>query len=265
MWWSRLFIPLLLGALCFISMISLFSTTTSVLPTTSMVPSVSPSCGMVLGVFSTAREREGRDALRQLWKGIDAVCEGCRIHPVFVLGKSLIDISSEVNSFDDIVMLEEQENMNDGKSFAWFEYSQRNFANYTWIAKADMDTFLDMRSLCLALATTPQKESYGGVIVNDFFRCGQYEHCLRGPPYFSGSFYFMSNDLITLLMQKGFARARKKGYEDLQTGLWVRNLGTTIHYTKLYSEKNDICKFKHPVKKPSDMLQHGKHCQAQKT
>lgn len=218
-------------------------------------------CSFLLGVFSTAGERQGRDTLRKLWKDSSrGGFGGCQVHPVFVLGKSAIDITSELSSFEDIIVLEETENMNDGKTFAWFKYSHHHLQNYTWVGKADMDTFLNLRALSIALATVPQQESYGGVLVNDFIRCGQYSFCPHGLPYFSGSFYFLSRDVISLIMERGFAEVRKKGPEDLQTGLWVRKLGTTIHYTKLYSHGKDVCKFKHPLKKTDDMLRHAEQC-----
>merc|ERR1719443_2803066 len=90
----------------------------------------------------------------------DAKKPGCFFLPVFVCGSTTITkdhkfqtsiddgnrpmpgAEEEYNLNGDMVFLHgEEENMDDGKTFAWFEYASRAYPWADYIAKMDMDTF----------------------------------------------------------------------------------------------------------------------------
>ena len=82
---------------------------------------------LFIGVFSTAARTERRALLRKYEKPINGYVNGMRVDFKFVLGqpKSNEDraiLEEEMRTNDDILLLDEKENMNKGKSYAFFRY-----------------------------------------------------------------------------------------------------------------------------------------------
>ena len=58
------------------------------------------------------------------------------------------------------------ENMNEGKTYSWFEYALKKFGQAAYIAKMDQDAFINPHSLVKQLTTLPEKNLFYG------FDCG---------------------------------------------------------------------------------------------
>lgn len=179
----------------------------------------------------------------------------CSILPYFVIGRITSDhsaaISQENKTHGDIISLDIEENMNEGKTFEWFLYASHHFTNETFIGKADMDTFVYAEQLHHELPTIFTDFTYAGRIV-DFIACGAFDHCPRGWSYMSGGFSFISKDLVKLITDpnNAFVRSHRSGFEDLMLGKWLFNASVplNLHIWDYMHRILPQTPFIHPVK-----------------
>jgi hypothetical protein len=80
-----------------------------------------------IGVFTTAAKAERRDLLRKSEKPIAGMVDGSRVEFKFIVGMSQNEteramVQEETELYDDIVQLEMKENMNEGKTYAFYRY-----------------------------------------------------------------------------------------------------------------------------------------------
>lgn len=107
------------------------------------------SIRFVVGVFSRAgcQDAPYRDTIRRTWMQLPGVCilrnssgsrpaSKCAVYATFVVGNNGHPGTGE----DDLTVLPMEENMNRGKSGAWFRYAA-TFEWATHVAKMDMDAF----------------------------------------------------------------------------------------------------------------------------
>lgn len=125
------------------------------------------------------------------------------------------------------------ENMDEGKTPAWFRWAATSFPSSDWVLKLDTDVSINWFVFGTFLAGTPAGKAlrYLGY-TNDNARCGGYSHC---PPvgcksmkgrcwiYMSGGLYGASTQLAKLLSNCSYYSQHAKGFEDLQFGLAVKN------------------------------------------
>jgi hypothetical protein len=219
--------------------------------TPSPMGSTVVNCNLVLAIFSVAHLTEDRLTIRsstiayynQVKQKYD-----CKISLVFVLGRVLgadrDTIDREQSLHADLVQLDIEENMNQGKTFAWFEYASIHYPNATWIGKSDMDTFVRYDMLAERLSSIPTKSLYAGIIVHHL-GCNIVDGrsvCVNGWVFMSGQLYFVSVDLVQWIASPENAITRKNvnGLEDVLTGKWLHESGIDMSYHALRYRHDDM-------------------------
>uniref|UniRef100_A0A7S1MNW4 Hexosyltransferase n=1 Tax=Alexandrium catenella TaxID=2925 RepID=A0A7S1MNW4_ALECA len=128
------------------------------------------SIRLILGLFTVPQDAEYREVVRRTWLDQTGVCywqreprEGCQVYVAFVIGKSGagdgaggVNLTSEqmaeAHREPGMFVLDVEENMNFGKSPAWFGEAQKAFPWATHIGKIDMDTYPFIRKLVFRMA-----------------------------------------------------------------------------------------------------------------
>lgn len=149
----------------------------------------------------------------------------------FVQGKS-----EKKHRGTDVVVLNISENINDGKTYHWFEYGIRFLSEFALnhklngIVKMDIDCAVDWNKFLNVFFPLLNENYYIGR-VNDIKFCGE-SHC---PPqgcnrfndncwiYMSGGWYGLSfNVARSLILNCEFTKQNIVGYEDLMVGKWLQ-------------------------------------------
>merc|ERR1719335_838675 len=95
---------------------------------------MSTNVKLVLGVFSTANQKNYEDVIVETWWRQPGVCiltpesksrysfrdDGCSVYVAFIHGNSGNELRSQ-NNDTNVITLDCKENMNGGKSHAWFQ------------------------------------------------------------------------------------------------------------------------------------------------
>jgi len=195
---------------------------------------------VLVGVFSVD-EREGRrNAIRQTYvahsRPIDPTtgAPSLDVQVKFIVGrprpKWAKRVALEMEMYNDMVVLDITENMNHGKTHAFFTWAHENatvpvyyqrppgtagagqigvgFKKVDYVAKADDDTFIDLSELERHLRIAPRKLAYWGYLVRDFFMAGE--------------LYALSQDLVEWVATYAPLRQYTIGKEDQRTANWLR-------------------------------------------
>jgi hypothetical protein len=235
------------------------------------------SARLLVGIFSTQSDKEAQERQRESFKnacslryylanrdvelGVSAASGKfklrCPIVYTFVLGayargdaENATLSRSRLAHEDDVIYLDIFENMNEGKTNAWFKYANELVRRYEidYVAKMDLDTFMNVNLLSdfvranLPLAPETGRDNrrrYGGVL-REFNTCGRFKHCalLSGRVYMSGQFYFVSSDLIEFLSSEDDNTDKMRvGHEDLEFGLKISLYPRTINLVVMSNEQ----------------------------
>lgn len=189
----------------------------------------------LVGVMSVADDRHSRDRQRAILRRFGEVsmpplCTSI----VYVIGSHGLDddtmktLSDEQDELGDLVLLDIKENMNEGKSFAWFKHAVDRYPSAKFIGKSDVDAFLHPRNLAVQLARLPNTELLYG------FDCGinkrrEYIGSTKngsdmvplwesGSGHMAGAFYLFSSDLLQCSLPT--AENHKDGIEDATSSSW---------------------------------------------
>lgn len=208
-----------------------------------------------VGVMTMDSRFERRAIIRQTYVAhtlpVDSVT-GQRMSNVqvkFVMGKPRRAlqrrIALEMEMYNDIVVLDVKENMNAGKTHAFFSWAaanatvpilrplkavtaaQTSIANQQgtagdqdghsydvawkkvdYVVKADDDAFLVLRELERHLRVAPRKMTYWGYLIRNWFMAGEA--------------YALSADLVSYVATSPQVAAHIKGKEDKVTSRWIR-------------------------------------------
>ncbi|CAE8688778.1 unnamed protein product [Polarella glacialis] len=200
---------------------------------------------LVIAVFSRREDGAFRDVIRKTWmnqSGACALAKGikpdCSVYVTFAIAGG----SKEVKFDEDMLVLDTPENMNDGKSFHYFQASSKMFPWATHIAKCDMDVYPYLRSIvrniesppdgtptgCEAFLGRPMShDECGGAKwcprkgckfrQNDFLKYGEKQGgCWN---YMSGGLYIMTRSLASAISgPTGWWAHNSHGIEDLTAG-----------------------------------------------
>ncbi|CED84389.1 Galactosyltransferases [Phaffia rhodozyma] len=205
---------------------------TPLLTASSIESDALPPVGVFVGVFSTDKSFERRMLIRSTWASRHRM-EGKGAHGLgsvrvrFILGRPSWrlreQVMMEMETYGDIVLLDITENMNSGKTQAYFSWAAENAMvpsistindeygleekppNY--IVKADEDSFVMLGELEKRLRILSGKKIYWGYLVKNQFMGGE---C-----------YALSLDLVRYVSTSPAVRDLIHGAEDKLVARWM--------------------------------------------
>ncbi|KAG1326414.1 beta-1,3-galactosyltransferase pvg3-like [Cocos nucifera] len=134
-------------------------------------------------------------------------------------------VALEIMRYDDILILNCTENMDSGKTYAYFSTLPKLFNSttgdadrppYDYVMKADDDIYFRLGRLAQSLKKMPRHDLYYGCAV-PCDRVDPYRH------YMSGMGYVLSWDLVEWISTSEISRNHTVGPEDLTTWTWLRD------------------------------------------
>jgi hypothetical protein len=182
-----------------------------------------PELSLLIGVLTMPARRERRDIVRLAYE-LQPRAIGARVDVRFVFCNvtdpvDAVLVALEIKRHGDIVVLDCAENMNDGKTHAYFSSVPRLFADapYDYVMKADDDTYMRVAVLVEELRTKPRVDMYlgRGFPVSD-----------EPMPFMHGMGYVVSWDIAEWVSnnEEILRRNDTHGHEDRLLGKWL-NVG----------------------------------------
>lgn len=168
----------------------------------------------LIGVFSVADRVERRMLLRSSYMRHT-------LYPIefkFILGNTSSDVVlAEMNAYNDVVVLPQKENMNEGKSFYFFQWAIAQSYHHKFIAKMDDDVFFYAPNFLHRIRTLPNTNVYFGRPIPLGNQSSQ-------PWFHQGMFYMFSRDLLIRIINEVKEHSSSQG-EDVLAGRWMYQFG----------------------------------------
>ncbi|SCV69512.1 BQ2448_2532 [Microbotryum intermedium] len=191
-----------------------------------------------VGIFSVAAAADRRNIIRQtsakLTKPIDPRTgrPSTDVQVKFILGRPPRNwakrIALEMEMYNDVVVLDIDENMNRGKTWKFFEWAAENatvpvyyrtgegentqvgvgFKKVDYVAKSDDDAFINLSELERHLRVSPREKTYWGYLIRNLFMAGE--------------LYAVSQDLVQYVATYAPIRQHTFGAEDQRFAKWMR-------------------------------------------
>ncbi|XP_073006239.1 beta-1,3-galactosyltransferase pvg3-like [Typha latifolia] len=182
-----------------------------------------PDFRLLIGVLTRADLYERRHLLRLVYSlqtnltaQIDIRFVFCRLFK----DDQRVLVPLEIMRYDDIMIIDCEENLNEGKTHAFFSsvaklYNDTGKKPYDYVMKADDDLFIRLQRLIDSLNPMPREDMYYGFVIPcdsmDPFR-----------DYMSGMGYVLSWDLVEWIATSELVKNNTVGPEDMMTGAWLR-------------------------------------------
>jgi hypothetical protein len=127
-------------------------------------------------------------------------------------------IMAEKTLYNDILILDCKENMDNGKTYTFFSSVPKIFRNspFEYVMKTDDDVFLHIPNLVSKLMTLSKKGVY-------------YGRNVKGHNFMAGMGYALSWDLVEWIAASDYAKINKEGQEDATVAKWLYHSGLVIH------------------------------------
>lgn len=213
------------------------ATTTTTTPAKLATPAV--DLRVLLGVLTVPSSYERRALLRLAYK-LQPPPTGAVVDVRFVFcnvakEEDAVLVAMEIIAYDDILVLNCTENMNDGKTFDFFSAVPKLFADkdppYDYVGKADDDTYYRMSALADALRSKPRRR-------HDVYHGFLWPCDLESPnpewQFMVGWGYVVSWDVAAWISETEELRGAAKGAEDMTFSRWLRRGGKGKN---MYGEK----------------------------
>ncbi|XP_071696597.1 beta-1,3-galactosyltransferase pvg3-like [Rutidosis leptorrhynchoides] len=182
---------------------------------------------ILLGIPTMADNYQRRHFLRLIY-GTQPVV-GAKIDLKFVFCNltkedQRILIALEIMQYNDIIILNCQENMDKGKTYTYFsslpdmmkdEFDSVN-PPYHYVIKGDDDTYFRLPKLVETLRPLPREDLYFGYLVP----CPNKDRCVH---YMSGMGYLVSWDIVEWIKDSDIPKEHFVGPEDKIFGEWLRD------------------------------------------
>ncbi|KAI8985092.1 hypothetical protein BDB01DRAFT_850152 [Pilobolus umbonatus] len=183
----------------------------------ALSPSPYNSTKIFIGIFTTKDGHRRRSMIRDTYLQYTSD----NIMYKFIVGNQLSpELEEEMNTYNDILPLEVPENMNNGKTYAYFKLMAQIFDEnqVDFVLKADDDAYLRLDRLEYDLGRTSRNMSYWGFLVGDTFM--------------GGTCYGLSYDLMKWVASSPIPEVYKRGREDSQVQKWFvwSNINNNIKY-----------------------------------
>ncbi|KNA03410.1 hypothetical protein SOVF_208850 [Spinacia oleracea] len=181
---------------------------------------------ILVGVLTLPDQYQKRHFLRMIY-GTQSP-EGARVDLKFVFCNltkedQKVLVALEIMRYDDIIILNCQENMNKGKTYTYFSSLPHIFSNnegpyppYHYVLKTDDDTYFRLDNLVKSLRPLPREDLYYGYVIP----CPSMDPFVH---YMSGMGYLVSWDLVEWIKESDIPKSHLEGPEDKIFGDWMRN------------------------------------------
>lgn len=190
---------------------------------------------VIVGVMSMASDRHSRDRQRRVYNRFrDMSLPPTCATVVYAIGAKNLSgadmqlLQKEQAEIGDLVLLPIKENMNEGKSFAWFSFAISHYPSAVYIGKSDVDAFIHPGHLAEQLGRLPNQQLLYGFDCEinkrrnliGSKRVGKDLIPLpaTGGGHMAGAFYVFSRDLLTCSLAT--AEHNQEGAEDAVSSSW---------------------------------------------
>jgi hypothetical protein len=213
---------------------------------------------VLIGIFMYAKHNTMQKKWNQLVSfGSGPIICGLNFRRVYA-GRGLHEINGSI-------IVPAIEGINQGKTFAWFEYASTSGADYVF--KMDTDTAINPVGLHRTILDAAiDAADYIGFAMT-FHTCGRHRHCpLPGAnwTYMSGAFYGMKATVSKQVVKNSWVRHHISGIEDLLVGRWIYKVikNPTIYNITCIYTKDVECPIRHfqknKYKAPKKWLTYGR-------
>eukprot|EP01083_Nonionella_stella_P009844 28176_1 len=185
---------------------------------------------LAIGIFTMDKKVELRQTIRSI--------NDCQLQTdfgykyFFVIGRPSaayqLTVQQEIEQYEDIIVLDIKENMNEGKTFDFFKHvtNDPDLSRYEYVGKFDDDLFIvvpnfepQMKRFDQICLKSKQRWCYIGIPAE--FEPDQYKY-----RYFCGFAQILSMNLAKQMVANSQNEQNKIGQEDYLMTVWLRTLGS---------------------------------------
>ncbi|KAG5541431.1 hypothetical protein RHGRI_021301 [Rhododendron griersonianum] len=182
---------------------------------------------ILLGILTLPDQYDRRHFLRLIY-GTQSPVLGAKVEVKFVFCNlttrdQKVLVALEIMRYDDIMILDCKENMNEGKTYTYFSSlpgmlneENKPYPPYHYVLKSDDDTYFRLANLVESLRVLPREDLYYGFVIP----------CESMDPfnqYMSGMGYLVSWDIVEWIRVSDIPKSRLEGPEDMVLGEWLRD------------------------------------------
>ncbi|OAY51867.1 beta-1,3-galactosyltransferase sqv-2 [Manihot esculenta] len=187
--------------------------------TLNQTHSVQTKFSILIGILTRPEKSDRRHFLRLVYGIQSSPIADIDVKFVFcnlTKHEQRVFIALEILRFNDIIILNCTENMNNGKTYTYFSSLPQILPKpYTYVMKADDDVFIRLTPLSLSLNPLPRLDLYYGFVIP----------CSSKNPfvdYMSGMGFLLSWDLVEWIGRSGIPAKETQGPEDKLVGKWLK-------------------------------------------
>lgn len=186
---------------------------------------------ILIGILTLPDQYHRRHFLRLIY-GTQTPVAGAKVDVKFVFCNltkedQKVLVALEIMRYDDIIILNCQENMNKGKTYTYFsslpemltddtdDVKSRNYPPYHYVMKTDDDSYFRLNNLVESLRPLPRQDLYYGYVIP----CPSMDPFVH---YMSGMGYLISWDLVEWIKESEIPKNHLVGPEDKTFGDWIR-------------------------------------------
>ncbi|CAN1329720.1 hypothetical protein LINPERPRIM_LOCUS34737 [Linum perenne] len=184
---------------------------------------------ILIGILTLPDQYSRRHFLRMVY-GTQQSPPGTKIDVKFVFCNltkedQRVLVALEIMRYDDIIILNCKENMNNGKTYTFFSSLPEIFSDkekissssppYHYVMKTDDDTYFRFETLVSSLTPLPREDLYYGFVIP----CSSMNPF---PNYMSGMGYMVSWDIVEWIKDSEIPRGHFEGPEDKVFGEWMK-------------------------------------------
>lgn len=206
-------------------------TTTTTTTTTTTSSSSSNDIRILVGILTLPDHYHKRHFLRLIY-GTQTIV-GARVDVKFVFCNltkedQKVLVALEIMRFDDIIILDCQENMNKGKTYTYFSSlpemllddddntTAAAYPPYHYVMKGDDDIYFRLQNLVDSVTPLPREDLYYGYVIP----CPSMDPFVH---YMSGMGYMVSWDIVEWIKDSEVPKKHLQGPEDKVFGEWLRD------------------------------------------